>query len=204
MIRNIILIVSLLIASEVLAQTCPEIHLSQGVWMGTPLHDAIHANDIDGAQRLMSASTINARDSFGNTPLVYALTPSQALEPAGIVSEKRARALILAENKARFAIVSALLSKGAAVNEPGALGVTPLMKLANGGYAPDVERRLAERFLKAGANVNAQDDFGLTALIVAAQRGKTSLVTLLLASGADPTIANCRGETAGSFLPIKK
>lgn len=125
MIANIVLVAILLVSSAASAQSCPEIRMQQGVWTETPLHQAIHDNDVNAVKGLMSALTVNKRDSFGDTPLVYALTPSEVLEPAGIVSASRKRALIAAESTARQAIVSALLSGGAAVNEPGARGVTP-------------------------------------------------------------------------------
>ena len=62
--------------------------------------------------------------------------------------------------------------------------------------ATDEERRLIEaagrgdveavrRLLRAGADVNAQDDEGWTALIAAAQKGLAPVVELLLEEGAD-------------------
>jgi ankyrin repeat protein len=181
------------------AQPCPEVKLPEGGWKGTPLHEAIRRNDVTAAQRLMTADALNRRDSFGNTPLVAALTPAESLEPAGVLSEAKVRARIQAENKARQAIVAALLAQGAAVNEPGAQGVTPLIQLAAWGYAPATDRRLAEQLLGLGAKVDARDDFGSTALMLAARRGKADLVQLLLSKGVDPTAKNCHGQTAASL-----
>jgi ankyrin repeat protein len=191
--------VVLLSAAPAIAQPCPEVKLQEGVWKGTPLLEAIRRNDTGAAQRLMTADALNQRDSFGNTPLVAALTPAASLEPAGVLSADKAHARIQAENKARQAIVLALLAKGAAVNEPGAGGTTPLIQVAGWGYSPPADRRLAEQFLRLEANVNARDDFGSTALMLAARRGKMDLVQLLLAKGADPKAKNCHGETAASL-----
>lgn len=77
------------------------------------------------------------------------------------------------------------------------------MMLANAGYALDIDRRLARKFLSAGADVDAKDDFGSTALIVAAQHRRADLVKLLLSKGADSSITNCRGESAALLLHIK-
>jgi ankyrin repeat protein len=85
------------------------------------------------------------------------------------------------------------------VNEPGARGNTPLMQLTGSGYAPAVEYRLVEQMVRLGADVNARDDFGTTALRLAAHRGKTDLVHLLLSMGADPRVVNCHGVTAASL-----
>jgi ankyrin repeat protein len=200
MIKNILLAITLLVPSQVHAQPCSKIEIRQDAWSGMPLHKAILANDVEGAQRLISASTVNVPDSYGDPPLVLALTLSELLEPAGIVSASKSHTLLLAQAKAREAIVSALISGGADVNAPGAHGITPLSRLVSGGYAPDAEVRLAQQLLKAGANVDARDDFGSTALLIAAQRRRSDVVRLFLSAGADPNFTNCRGESAALLL----
>jgi ankyrin repeat protein len=199
-IKNVLLAMGLLVLSQLHAQSCPQVEIEQHARSGTPLHEAIYANDVGRVRRLISPSTVNVRDSFGNPPLVYALTPSEMFEPAGIVSTSKRRALILAEGKAREAIASALISGGADVNAAGASGATPLIKLASGGQVPEAEVRLAEQLLKAGANVDARDVFGSTPLLIAAQRHRSALVKLLLSAGADAKITNCRGQAAASLL----
>ena len=182
------------------AQACPEVSPSAIVdWRGTPLHDAIRHNDVGAFGRLLSAATVNEPDSRGNTPLVAALTPAAVLEPAGVVSMEVARARIAAENAARQTMVAELLAKGAAVNQSGVNGSTPLMQLAAWGFSAAVDRRLAEALLRLGEDVNAEDQFGSTALMLAARRGKMDLVKLLLAKGANHRIKNCHGETASSL-----
>lgn len=44
---------------------------------------------------------------------------------------------------------------------------------------------IVQILLANGANVNAEDNEGFTALIIAAERGHTSIVKTLLAEGAD-------------------
>jgi len=181
---------------------CPETRMPEGPWTGTPLHEAIRRNNASAARRLMTATTINELDSFGNTPLVAALTPSASLEPAGVVSPPKAHAQIQAEKTARQAIVAALLAKGASVTVPGSDGTRPLMQVAAWGYSPNVDRRLTEQFLRLGADVNARDVFGTTALMLAARRGKDALVKVLLTKGADPTLKNCHGDSAASLAQV--
>jgi len=147
----------------------------------------------------MTATTINEPDSFGNTPLVAALTPSASLEPAGVVSSPKAHAQIQAEKTARQAIVAALIAKGASVSAPGSDGTRPLLQVAAWGYSPSLDLRLTEQFVRLGADVNARDVFGTTALMLAARRGKDALVKVLLAKGADPTLTNCHGDSAASL-----
>jgi ankyrin repeat protein len=145
---------------------------------GDALHDAIRRNDLDAARRSITATTVNERDSFGNTPLVTALTPTASLEPASALNADKARALIEAENRTRQAIVAALLDAGAAVNDRGASDITPLMQLAGWRYSPSVDSRLMEQFVRLGATLNARNDVGATALMLAASRGKSDLVKL--------------------------
>jgi hypothetical protein len=53
--------------------------------------------------------------------------------------------------------------------------------------------------LKAGADVNAKDQFGGTALTAASFRGRPEIVRLLLSAGADPFIRNKEGKRALDF-----
>lgn len=54
----------------------------------------------------------------------------------------------------------------------------------------------AAYYSQAGAAVNAADTQGKTALMYAASKGNTQVVRLLLEAGADVNFANRRGETA--------
>ncbi len=190
------LIGSLLAADS---HACPEFKLPEGPWTGSALHQAIQRNDVKTARRLMSTATVNERDSFGDTPLLLALTRSEPMEPTGIVDARKRQVLIQAEFTARQAIASALLQKGASATATGAHGTQPLMQLASWGFSPPVDRRLAQQLLDRGANVNAADDSGTTALMFAAGRGKKDLVKFLLSKQADPAIKNCYGQDAASL-----
>lgn len=189
----------MLAALAVAAQPCPEAKIQSGPWKGTPLHDAIRHNDVPVARRLMTPVTVNQRDSFGNTPLIAALSPMASIEPAGIQNPESVQREVAIENKARQAIVFALLAKGATADHRSATGTTPLMQLAAFGYSPEIDRRVAGLLLRSKSDVNAKDDLGVTALMLAAGRGKTGLVKFLLSHGADPQISNCRTETAASY-----
>jgi len=54
----------------------------------------------------------------------------------------------------------------------------------------------AKRLIKAGANVHAQNDYGVNAMQLAADSGNTEMIALLLKAGADPQSPNADGETA--------
>ncbi|MEX0789174.1 MAG: ankyrin repeat domain-containing protein [Actinomycetota bacterium] len=58
---------------------------------------------------------------------------------------------------------------------------------------------MAEILLAMGADVNAQQEGGFTALQAAAKRGDEKLVDLLLGAGADPRLAAGDGRTAADL-----
>jgi ankyrin repeat protein len=58
------------------------------------------------------------------------------------------------------------------------------------------DRSTVKNLLLNGAQVNAQDRLGCTALLRAAWRGRSDTVRVLLEHGADPTIASDDGSTA--------
>lgn len=109
-----------------------------------------------------------------------------------------------------FEVVEALLAHGANPSVTTADGTSPLMLLA--GYsraafgAPKVAgdpKRIAaiRQLLESGADVDAvQTKTGNTALHYAAMRNAPDLVALLREFGADDTIVNAAGKTAGDLL----
>ncbi len=85
-------------------------------------------------------------------------------------------------------VVNLLLEHGADPDPPGING-SPLV---NAFHHPTIIRALAER----GANINATDSFGSTALINAASEGELESVKTLLELGADPTRIDEEGASA--------
>ena len=49
-------------------------------------------------------------------------------------------------------------------------------------------------FVSRGADINAQDEGGRTALLIAAEQNNLEFITVLLFEIADPSIKNCKGE----------
>jgi ankyrin repeat protein len=152
----------------------------------TPLHWAVHRDDVELAERLIrSGARAEVRNNFGVTPL--------------------AEAALLGN----IAVLKLLLEAGANVNSTNADGQTPLMVIARTNNV-DAARLL----LSHGANVNAVEQWrGQTALMWAAAQGQTAMVKELAASGADVNARSKannwdRGTTAegtglgAKYLPV--
>ena len=59
---------------------------------------------------------------------------------------------------------------------------------------------IAQRLIEGGADVNAANQSGQTALMMAALFGRGEIVSLLLAHGADPNVRDASGKTARDLV----
>jgi hypothetical protein len=119
---------------------------------------------------------INTRDAHGGTALVYA------------IMEQKDKATEI------------LINAGADVNIENSWGQTPLIYETPIMYASSLfNKEIIKRLLKAGANINHQDNKGWTALIFASRYGQEQKVKDLLSFGADVNIKNNEGHTALSL-----
>jgi len=86
-------------------------------------------------------------------------------------------------------------SGGEDVNARRPDGSTPLQWAVFDGDVPE-----AKRLIAAGADVRASNNYGINALLLAADISSTELIELLLKHGADANSANPEGETALHLL----
>ncbi len=135
-----------------------------------PVLDAVSRNDINALGLAIEAGChVDIRDRLGRTPLANAVVGDQA------------------------EIVAKLLLASANPNTVDTGGLTPLHLCARNYSAES-----AKLLLGAGALVDAQDLFGNTPLSDAVfdSRGRSALIDILLAAGADQHIANYSGVSA--------
>lgn len=157
--------------------------------MSAELFQVVRSGDVDSARRMLAAGAdVNSRDAEGATLLMLAshagnLAMVMALIDAGAeVNESDERgwtALMKAAYNAEldrgFAdVAQALIDAGANVEAPISYGIRPLMLAA--GYG---ETAVAETLLKAGADVLARNDGGLTALMMVKQKHYVDVINLL-------------------------
>jgi ankyrin repeat protein len=169
----------------------------------TALHCATMAKHPQIVRTLLNAgANIRAESTRGTTPfsLAVALEAHEITRiylEAGIDPNEPlscgATPLYLACINGDEQTIAMLLHAGAKVNLASASGSTPLVAcVCAADHAPAVTLQL----LAAGADINAADNDGFTALMNAAIRNEVELVQILLDHGANPQQQNHAGRTA--------
>ncbi|MGQ0699199.1 MAG: ankyrin repeat domain-containing protein [Panacagrimonas sp.] len=108
-------------------------------------------------------------------------------------------ALIAAASKNHIECAKVLLDRGADPNRADPAGWTPLIHATYFNASPE----FIDLLVAKGANVNAQNTRGVTALYLAAAGGHEAYVVQLLALGADPNVATSTGNTPAKVAQIK-
>ena len=182
----------------------------------TPLTSAAFHDYTDLMKLLIGAgANVNAVDGNGMTPLEETImrddVPALKLlidsdadtnkaDPQGLPP------LALAIEEQKYETAKALIEAGANVNSVASKDqLTPLMiaaaesQPAEGSmFLPTSTRPIdiAKALIKRGADVNAKDKDGMTALMVATSHDNAPTIGLLLQSGANAEAKNNRGEQA--------
>lgn len=157
--------------------------------MSDKLFGAIKTGDVESVRRMLAAgANTGTRDSEGATLLMVVshsgnLPMVRVLIEAGAeinASDERGwtalmKAAYNAEQDRGFAdVVQALIDAGANVEAPIGYGIRPLMLAA--GYG---ETAVVETLLRAGADVMARNDGGLTALMMVKQKHYVDVINVL-------------------------
>lgn len=180
-------------------------------WGGPPEAFALSAaagmDDLAAVREMIARGVdVNSRmDDTRQTPLMAAasgemvsLLLSAGADPR-LVDAQGATALhyaVMKENA--LDIIPLLTAAGTDVNavEPGGSETAFLWaKQWFFGVDPDMGRKVLDRLLQAGADINAKDKLGYTLLHTAAANEKMALAAFLLKKGADASIADADGRT---------
>jgi len=107
-------------------------------------------------------------------------------------------ALFMAATRGNAAEVKNVLAHGVPVDVRDSWGKSTAVILASSTGGPNAVE-IIRTLLDNGADVNAKNTFGNTALMLAAEKKRTDVVRLLLRRGADVHTTNKRGRTALSM-----
>jgi ankyrin repeat protein len=179
---------------------------SKAYSVGTALHYASQFGLSGITKKVLAAANmpieeaVNAKDSWGNTPLTIAAEYGQ-YEMAKMLLDKGANvnaqghlgnALQAASAGGHEQVVKMLLDKGADVNARGGVYGNALQAASLGGH-----EQVVKLLLDKGSDVNARGGVYGNALQAASDRGHEQVVKMLLDKGAD---VNARGGDFGNAL----
>ncbi len=119
-------------------------------------------------------------------------TDESAAAPQPDASSANASEYLLAASQGRWYRVNKYLKAGVDINARNAQGQTAVHLAAVNGHDD-----LLGHLIALGAGINAQDNAGNTPLHLAVRGGSDMCIRVLRSRGADPTIRNKEGRTAG-------
>ncbi len=165
----------------------------------TPLLWACMEDRYNAVDMLINAGAkVDVKNNDGDTPISLAMNSERSVEMLRLLTAKMTvisdkELLVRAIQADKFEEAMVLIQADADVNyaDPES-GYTPLMEDVSAEGNTDA---LIQALVKAGANVNAQDKQGQTALLMACfTDGKRDVAKLLLKNGADPNIKSLDGD----------
>lgn len=170
------------------------------------LNEAIHSGKMTAVKQMIQQGADGCGENYQDyphirNPLSQAAFLSQSeialyilsLNPPSVHIDN---ALIFASGGTNLKLVELLVQKGANVNsrEPGTLR-TPLIYSSGVRYNGHPYLEMMQFLVKNGADVNAVDSYGNSALIYAISEKRISAVAFLVKNGANVNLRNKRGET---------
>ncbi|MBU0617074.1 MAG: ankyrin repeat domain-containing protein [Planctomycetes bacterium] len=174
------------------------------------IHAAAQAGDLTRVRTLLADAPelVDSPDSLGRTPL-HAAALARDARVLALLLERGAKpnakdaagetALFIAARAGRVELVQRLLTSGAGANLKNLRGASPLHVIATDGQrtppAQAARKAIAGLLLAAGADVDAADGEGMTALHVGLARQRDELVAALIEGGADVHLRDANGRT---------
>lgn len=170
-----------------------------------PLHVAAANDNVADIEKLLAeGALIDAHDTSGSTALLVAtrannVRSAKVLIDAGADVNKKDNindsAYLYAGARGHLEILNMALSHGADLQSTNRYGGTALIPAAERGHVETVQT-----LIKAGVNIDHVNNLGWTALLEAIILGRggeqhQQIVSILLAAGANPNIADRDGVT---------
>jgi ankyrin repeat protein len=170
----------------------------------TPLMSAAQWNNPAVVQALIEAGAdVNAKGDDGETVIMYAAKWNRNPEVITTLIEAGADPMVkdpygsnllmlAAEHNDNPEVIQKLLATGLEINFQKDYGTSALMIAA---MSWNSKPQIVQALIEGGAELDMQDDWGRTALFYACTRNEIEVVKVLLAAGANPTIAAKNGLT---------
>lgn len=180
---------------------------ARGVFGSTALFRAAAADRLDVVRELVErgadvhirgrkANTVISAAAYMGNPEMVSLLLKKGADPL-LVDQFGKSAMCYAAGRGFDDVVSVLLDGGVDVNARYGNGLSALMWAA--GHSVDAGNNSAIRVIKLvtarGAQIDARDNRGRTALMIAAELGYEEVVDALLGHGADPSLVDNSGKT---------
>jgi uncharacterized protein len=145
---------------------------------------------------------LSAGAYMGSVPIVELLMEKGA-DPKTIDTTSKA-AIVYAAGRGFPAVVRLLLEHGVNVNTRYGNDLTALMWAAGHSEEAGVNdvTEVMTLFLDRGAHIDDQDNRGRTVLMIAAELNHAAAVDLLLLRGADKSLKDKQGKTAGDLTSL--
>ncbi|MGB8398274.1 ankyrin repeat domain-containing protein [Bradyrhizobium sp.] len=180
----------------------------------TALFFAVEGDRTEVAQRLIEkGADVNLAGRGGVTPVSAAAyrgndTIVAALLAGGaddrVVDQTGKPPIVYAAAAARVDVVARLLARNVDVNARYPNDLTLLMWASGPDEStPETQAiQIVQHLLDAGAHIDDRDARGRTALMIAAEGGRSGIVNLLLARGADPALTDKAGKRAAELTVL--
>lgn len=171
--------------------------ISDKACLSMQLFPACAIGDLATVEKLLNiGADINVQEVEGETPLMYAAANGRVEVVKYLIkrgadihrkSNNNQTALGRATAFGRVEVVRVLLENNANVEESMNQGGRPLM------YTDNIA--IVKMLINKGANINAQDGAGVTALMAASANGRDDIVKELIYNGADINLKDKQGRT---------
>ena len=161
----------------------------------TALMKAVEKRDPEIVKVLMKANPeVNIQDKYGNTALLEAVKGGDIQVAKELI--KAGAEVNIQDNYGNTALLEAVKGRDIQVAKElinaGAYNDLALIRASEQGYIEIVEKLIVAKHI----NLNAEDEYGNTALMCAAKEGRIDIAKDLIAAGANVDAKNKHEETA--------
>lgn len=159
--------------------------LLQNMFKSTELHDAVAEGDVERVRQLLAnGANVNARAFINNTPLMDACGGEMTVLRQGLNQAKKMKDLTAEDPKSSVDKISEFMRDMPRLGSKEMLAQIHRKREPN-DTLPEDDTTIVRLLLQHGADVNAVDQSGYSALMKAVMTGRTETARILLERDAD-------------------